>query len=263
MLLSNACLFVLVSVLSLSANAEYVRGTQRELKNTEGVDLGDAGDFAILAQTGITNVPASAITGDIGVSPIGGAAMTGFTFSMHSSGKYQTSEQITGRAYASDYKKPTPKMLTAAIADMGTAYTDAAGRPNADESRKNVNAGILAGVTLTPGVYTFSTDLHLTGDIYLDAADSDGNDDADAVFIIQIAGNLKQDAGKKVILQNGAQAKNIFWKIASNVEISAGAHMEGILLVKTDITFITGSSLNGRVLAQTACNLQSATIVEQ
>jgi len=44
--------------------------------------------------------------------------------------------------------------------------------------------------------------------------------------------------------------------------VGAGAHMEGILLVKTDVTFITGSSLNGRVLAQTACVLQSATIVQ-
>jgi hypothetical protein len=31
-------------------------------------------------------------------------------------------------------------------------------------------------------------------------------------------------------------------------------------LVKTAVTFVTGSSLNGRVLAQTACVLQSATI---
>jgi hypothetical protein len=36
--------------------------------------------------------------------------------------------------------------------------------------------------------------------------------------------------------------------------------MEGILLVKTAVTFITGSTLNGRVLTQTACNLQSAVI---
>jgi hypothetical protein len=262
-LFSNACRFVLFSLVALSENAENVRGAQRELKKSDTVDLGDTGNFAILAKTGITNVPASAITGDIGVSPIGGAAMTGFTFSMHSSGKFQTSEQINGRAYASDYKNPTPKKLTAAVLDMGTAYRDAAGRPNADESRKNLGAGILAGKTLTPGVYTFSTGVHLTGDIYLDAADSDGKDDDDAVFIIQMAGSLKQDADKNVFLSNGAQAKNVFWQIAGNVEVLAGAHMEGILLVKTDVTFVTGSSLNGRVLAQTACALQKATIVEQ
>jgi hypothetical protein len=42
--------------------------------------------------------------------------------------------------------------------------------------------------------------------------------------------------------------------------VEEGANMKGILLVKTDVLFKTGSSLNGRVLAQTACNLQMATI---
>jgi hypothetical protein len=36
--------------------------------------------------------------------------------------------------------------------------------------------------------------------------------------------------------------------------------MEGILLCKTDVVFVTSSSLNGRIFAQTACNLQMATI---
>jgi hypothetical protein len=39
--------------------------------------------------------------------------------------------------------------------------------------------------------------------------------------------------------------------------------MEGVLLVKTDVLFVTGSSLNGRVLAQTAVNLQMATITAE
>jgi hypothetical protein len=36
--------------------------------------------------------------------------------------------------------------------------------------------------------------------------------------------------------------------------------MEGILLVKTDVIFKTGSSLSGRILAQTRADLQMATI---
>jgi hypothetical protein len=258
MLFSNACLFVLFSLVSLSANAETVRGgAQRELSEPPetSVELGDAGNFAILAQTGISSVPASVITGDIGVSPIAGEAMTGFTFTKDASETFATAPQITGQAYAANYADPTPTMLVAAVGAMGTAYDDAAGRSTANAARKNMLGGILAGVTLTPGVYTFSTDLHLTGNIYLDGSDTD-------VFIIQIAGNLIQDANKNVILQSGAQAKNIVWQVAGNVSVMGGAHMEGILLVKTDITFVTGSSLNGRVLAQTACNLQSATITQ-
>ena len=71
-----------------------------------------------------------------------------------------------------------------------------------------------------------------------------------------------QSANYNVFLTNGALAKNIFWQIAGHATIGAGAHMEGILLVKTDILFGTLASLNGRVLAQTACNLQIATITE-
>jgi hypothetical protein len=266
MLFSNACAFlVLFSVLSLSTNAETVRGAQRELIGTERpVDLGGAGDYAILAKTGIDSVPASDITGDIGVSAIAATAITGFALTMDPSGEYSTdnNDQInpgvgetSGKAYAADYAEPTPTKLTAAILDMEDAYTDAAGRTNLVGERKNVNGGILNGDTLTPGVYTFTTNVHLTGDITFRGDFSD-------IFIIQITGNLKQDAGKKVILLGGARPENIFWQIAGNVAVLSEAHMEGILLVKTDVTFVTGSSLDGRVLTQTACNLQIATITQ-
>jgi hypothetical protein len=57
-----------------------------------------------------------------------------------------------------------------------------------------------------------------------------------------------------------SRAKNIFWQVAGQVEVGAFASMKGIILVKTDALFMTGSSLLGRVLAQTACNIQMATI---
>src|SRR4051812_20999377 len=39
------------------------------------VTLGTAGNFVILAQSAITNVPTSAITGDVGLSPATGAGI--------------------------------------------------------------------------------------------------------------------------------------------------------------------------------------------
>ena len=51
-------------------------------------------------------------------------------------------------------------------------------------------------------------------------------------------------------------------QVSGNVAVSARAHLEGILLAKTDVLFITGSSLNGRIFTQTACNLQMAHITE-
>src|ERR1035437_1996850 len=43
------------------------------------VNVGDAGSFAILWKSGVSDVPNSQITGDVGTSPITGAAITGLT----------------------------------------------------------------------------------------------------------------------------------------------------------------------------------------
>jgi hypothetical protein len=114
---------------------------------------------------------------------------------------------------------------------------------------------------LTPGVYTFGSDVSIGGDITFEgtAGTGDGQGESD-IFIIQITGKLTQTANINVILSNGALAQNIFWQVAQEVVVGAGAHLEGIILAKTSVLFETGSSLNGRVLAQTACDLQKAII---
>jgi len=248
MLFSKSCHFLLFFAYLLSANAQTNPPPVL-------VNLGTAGNYAILTKSGISTAPQSDITGNIAVSPIDGAAITGFSLTVASDGTSSTSDQVTGTAYAATYSGDTPSLLTVAIGDMETAYTDAAGRPNEDVDRINLGSGEIGGQTLTPGVYTFGTGVSMNTDVVIDGT-------ADDIFIIQIAGNLVLAANKKVTLSGGAQAKNIFWQVAGNVSVGAGAHMDGILLVKTDVTFITGSSLNGRVLAQTACVLQSATIVQ-
>jgi hypothetical protein len=259
MFASNACRFAIFSFLSLSANAETVRGAQRELSTGEpAVALGTAGNFAILVKTGISTVPDSDIKGGhIGVSPIAAEAMTGFSFT-GGPGNGRTSEQLVAGNNAIGANDPgdIPSRLTTAVGFMEAAYTDAAGRPNTNGTRINLDGGSLNAVTLTPGVYTFGTDVNLNGDITIEGTNAGAAD----VFIIQTTGSLIQAANKNVILSGGAKPENIFWQVAGYVKVGAGSHMEGVLLVKTDVTFVTGSSLNGRVLAQTACVLQSATI---
>lgn len=80
-------------------------------------------------------------------------------------------------------------------------------------------------------------------------------------WIFQIAGNLGIAAAQRVTLAGGALARNIVWVVAGEVTAQAGAHMEGVILGKTAVTFVTGSSLNGRILAQTNVALQKATVV--
>jgi hypothetical protein len=273
MLFSNACRFFFFSALSLAVNAETIRGTQRSLvsyNDEEGeVLLGDAENYVILTKTGISTVPTSAITGDIGVSPIAATAMTGFSFTKDSGGRFSTSDQLVGQAFASDYGTPIPSDLSTAVSNMEAAYTAASGRVKGVGDRLNLGTGTLGGVgfgdttaPLTPGVYTFGTGVTIGADIYFDGSDSEGVDRPDAVFIIQMTGDLFQVADTSVFLSGGAQAKNIFWQLSGKVTVDERAHMEGILLVQTAVLFVTGSSLNGRVLAQTACDLQMATITQ-
>ena len=263
MLFSKSCRFVLFFASLLSVNAETVRGVQqRELDAVESVDLGTAGNYAILTKSGISTVLPSVITGDIAVSPIAAAAMTGFDLILDSEGTFSTAEQVTGqgstgaaKAYGADYAGDTPAILTTAVSNMETAFTDAAGRVNADAARINLGAGEIGGQTLTPGIYTFGSNVDINSDVTFHGSGTD-------IFIIQMTGNLMLAEGKKVTLTGGALPENIFWQVAGNVKVRAGATMKGILLVKTDVTFITGSTLNGRVLAQTACVLQKATITD-
>ena len=255
MLFSKSCRFVLFFASLLSANAETVRGVQKERELTElKVELGTAGSYTILTKSGISTVPDSAITGDIAVSPIAAAAMTGFSLILDSEGTFSTSTQVTaGKAYAPDYAGNTSTLLTTAISDMEAAYTDAAGRVNTDAEKKNLGAGEIGGRTLTPGLYTFDSNVDINSELTIDGSDTD-------IFIIQMTGDLMLAANKSVTLTGGVLPENIFWQVAGKVIVGAGATMEGIILAKTAVTFITGSTLNGRVLAQTACDLQQATI---
>ena len=218
------------------------------------VNLGKAASFAILSKSGITNVPTSAITGDMGVSPIAAPAITGFSLVADKSNTFSKSTQVTGKIYASNYASPTPANLTTAVSNMQTAYNDAAGRKNPNFTE--LYAGDLSGRTLKPGLYKWSSAVLVNSQVTLSGGPND-------IWIFQIAGNLTLGSGAKVVLTGGAQARNIFWQVAggAGVEIGTTAHMEGTILAKTAIHLRTGSSLNGRALAQTAVTLDKNKVV--
>ena len=214
------------------------------------VSLGTAGHFAILAKTGISTVPASVVTGDIGVSPIDSTAITGFSLRVDSSNAFSTSEQVMGKVYAAEYAVPTPAYMTTAVSDMQLAFTDAAGRA-ADVTE--LGAGDIGGKTLTPGVYKWGTGLLIPTDITLNGSATD-------VWIFEVAQNMTMNSATKVILAGGAQPKNIFWQVSGAVTIGTTAHLEGVVLTQTAVTMATGSSINGRLLAQTAVTLDASTV---
>jgi hypothetical protein len=216
------------------------------------VDLGMAGGFVILAESGISTVPPSAVTGNLGVSPAAASYITGFSLTADATNVFSTSRQVTGRVYAADYATPTPSRMTAAIADMKLAFTDAAGRhPDVTE----LGAGNIGGMTLAPGVYKWGTGLVIPKDVTLAGSST-------AVWIFQVAQGLTVSSASRIVLADGALARNVLWQVGGRVDVGTTAHFEGIVLTGTSIALQTGASINGRLLAQTAVTIDGSTLVE-
>ena len=213
--------------------------------------LGSSANYVVLAKTAISTVPASVITGDIAVSPAAESFITGF--SLTDATGYATSPQVTGKIYAADQAPPTPSNLTTAVSDMQTAYTDAAGRPTPDFLE--LNTGAIGGLTLSPGLYKWTSTVTIPGDVTLNGSATD-------VWILQISGDLTMSPAKKVFLTGGAKARNVFWQVAGAVNLGTTAHFEGIILSQTAIALQTGASMNGRALAQTAVTLDTSTVTQ-
>jgi hypothetical protein len=213
------------------------------------VDLGTAENYAILAKSAISNVPTSKVTGDLGLSPAAASYVTGFALTK--AGVRWTSDQVAGSVFAANNDPPTPTELTAAIGDMQAAYTDAAGRKLPDFLE--LEGGAIGGLTLEPGLYKWTSSVTIPTDVTLEGSASD-------VWIFQVSGDLKLSAAQQIILSGGAEAGNVFWQVAGLVDLGATSHAEGIMLSKTAIELQTGSSINGRLLAQTAVNIAGATV---
>jgi hypothetical protein len=213
------------------------------------VNLGVAGNFVILSKSGITDVYKSTITGNIGSSPITGAAI------------HVTCKEVAGTIYSVNAAGPLPcrvtypSMLTTAVTNMQTAYTDAAGRKN--PNFVNLGAGNIGGKTLAPGLYKWTSNVIIPKNITI-SGDKDA--DSDDVWIFQISGTLVMSSAVKIILSGGAQAKNIFWQSAGAVTLGTTSHFEGIILGQKAINLKTGASINGRMLAQTAVTLEKNTV---
>lgn len=218
---------------------------------SETVNLRTAGDYVILAKTKISTVPASAITGDIGLTPAATSYLTGFDLT-NATG-YATSDQITGKAYAADMVSPTSSNLTTAAEDMITAYNDAASRSNPDEL--NYLGGLIGGETLEPGLYRWTGTVGINSNLTFSGSSTD-------TWVLQIAGDLSLANDTAIMLSGGAVPENIFWQVAGAVTMGTTSHFEGIVLTQTAITMNTGASMNGRLLAQTAVALDSSTVVE-
>lgn len=248
MLLRHLPILPIVLLMGPAAHAEGESGiaspSALAIAYTPPVNLGEAGEFVILSKSGITDVPASSVRGNIGTSPITGAA------------DHLRCAEVSGRIYSVDAAGPAPcsikapTKLTNAVSDMQTAYKNAAGRP---ARVTELGAGSIGGRTLAPGVYSWSTDVTIPSDVVLKGGKND-------VWIFQISKNLIVANGKSVLLHGQARARNIFWQVAGKTVLGTTSRFEGIILCKTLIAVKTDATVNGRLFAQTAVTLQMNTI---
>jgi hypothetical protein len=222
-----------------------------QYSNPAPVDLGAAGNFRILAKTGISTTGTTHITGDIGVSPAFASAITGF--GLTAAGDHSTSSLVTGNIYAADYAVPTPANLDTAVLNMEAAYTNAAGRPSPDTTE--LGAGDITGMTLTHGLYKWGTGVGVS------PAGVTISGNATDVWIFQIGQDLTVANGATVTLGGAAKASNIFWQVAGNVSLGTTAAMKGIILCQTAIVIQNLATLEGRALAQTAVTLDANTVL--
>ena len=219
---------------------------------TSAVDLGTAGNYVILAKTGVSTASTSNITGDVGLSPASRTYLTGFGETL--AGTYATSTQVSGQLFAATMDSPTPSNLTTAVADMQTAYNFAAGRTEPDEL--NLLSGAIGGQTLTPGLYKWTSSVGISGsNLTISGTATD-------TWIFQVDGDLTLAAATSITLAGGAVEENIVWVVAGSVTMGTNSYFKGVVLCKTNIAVQTGASMKGRLLAQTAVTLDQATVTQ-
>ncbi|WP_020676832.1 ice-binding family protein [Geopsychrobacter electrodiphilus] len=256
-------LFLIIALAGCGGSGDGGAGGQANLGpignvsvEAAGVNLGTAGNYAILAKTGVATVPPSVVTGNVAVSPEARVALTGWDLVSEPTDTYFTSAQVVapGKLYAADNVGGTTSVdLTTAVANMETAYTDAAGRTASSAATTNVGAGTLTSLVLLPGVYEWGSAVTIPTDLTLAGSATD-------VWIFKIAGTLNMAAAKNVILTGGALPQNVFWQVSEAVTVGASTHFAGVILGQTTITFGDLASLNGRMLAQTAVTLGATTV---
>ena len=189
----------------------------------QGVPLGSAATFAVLASSTVTNSGPTIVTGDLGVSP--GSAVTGFPPGTVTGGSIHAGDPTAANAQL----------------DLTTAYNNAAGRTNPAAVPADIG-----GMVIAPGVYKAPVSLAITGNVTLD-----GQNNPNSVFIFQMASTLVTSVNSTVTLINRASACNIFWQVGSSATLNAASVFNGTILALASVSVLTGTTVDGRLLART------------
>ena len=213
------------------------------------VSLGKSGNYTLLAQATIVTTGATAITGNVGLSPANSSALVGFSLSLDPSGSFANSPLVTGKVEANNYGDVTQATLLAAISEMRNAFTLAEGRT----STVSEGTTALNGQDLPAGVYKWTGNVAMTGSITLTGNSSD-------VWIFQMPGTMTVSNGVAVKLSGGATYNNVFWQVLGITTVGKAVNFQGIVLDASDIFMQTGATLTGRLLSEMGISLEANTI---
>jgi hypothetical protein len=221
--------------------------------NPTAPNLGETARFVILASQLVSTTGTTAISnGDIGIIDMARTYFKGFTTG---AGKGQYTELTNGLSYAHDdmppFLIPAPYASTIAFlnqvrTDLGIANTFLAADPN-PSAPTQVCPIELGTLVLTRGVYKTSANVGITtGPLHLDA-----QGDPNAVFIFSTDGTLTTGASGSIVLDNGALAKNVYFRTAGVTTIAAGTTFYGNVFAKTQVNVLAGANVTGRLFAVT------------
>ncbi|MHB1871521.1 MAG: ice-binding family protein [Steroidobacteraceae bacterium] len=230
------------SIFALSAIAMAVTSGTALATPLLGSDLAS---FTVLGGSTVTNVPTSAIVGNVGVWSSGGAnAITGFN---SSPGVAVSDPQVTAGTVQAGTSTGSPNAMSAqlqlasAIASLGSLGPG------------TLEPADLTGLTLLPGVYTVSAGTtNLSGTLTLD-----GNGNANAAWVFQMPSTLITSPDSVVTVSNTGPGAGVYWNVGSSATIDTGTTFVGNILARGSITMNSAATDGcGRALAQVAVTLE-------
>src|SRR5512141_678876 len=183
--------------------------------------LGTAQTFGVLAGSTVTNTGNTIIRGDLGLSP--GTSVTGFP---------------PGIVVPPGTTHVTDAVALGAQNAATTAYNDLAGQAC---DFGPFGPTDLAGQTLVPGVYCYSSSVQNSGVLTLNGLPSD-------VWVFRIGSTLTTGPGSSVV--GTGSTCNVFWQVGSSATLDTTTTFAGTIIALTSISMNNGVTLNGRALAR-------------